>query len=162
MAVGVGRCSERARPGAAAARHGPAWCLGRCLGGCLDWCWLGLCLHGRSYLHGRGCGCGQVLSRRWLPGGGPVTEAGRVQAAERGVERRDVAELRVVGEQREDVGVRAEHVVGEALQRLLRPDLDEYPRPRVVQGPQALDPLDGRRDLAAQHVEHLLGHIAGP
>ena len=54
-----------------------------------------------------------------------IAEPGRVQPAQRLVERRDIADLGVVGEQREYVV--AEHVLDEAVQRLLRADLDKYP-----------------------------------
>ncbi len=50
----------------------------------------------------------------------------------------------------------AEHIRGEALQRVLRADFDEDPCALVVQRPQSLHELHGRRDLAAEEVEHLL------
>ena len=89
--------------------------------------------------------------------GPAVAEPGRVQPAQRLVERRDVAQLGVVGEQHGDVVVhRAEHVLGEAVQGLLRPDLDEEARARRVQGAKAIDELHGRCDLPSQEVEHRL------
>ena len=82
-------------------------------------------------------------------------EPGRPQAAQRLVEGRDVALLRVIGEQREHVVVGAEHVLDEAMQRALGPDLDVDARPGVVQGAQPLDELHRRRDLAAEDLDHL-------
>ena len=68
----------------------------------------------------------------------------------------------MVGEQREDVVVGgAEHVLDEAVQRLLRPDLDEDPRAGVVERVQSLDELHGRGHLAAQDVEHDLVPASG-
>ena len=59
------------------------------------------------------------------------------QPAERLVDRCGIAELRVVREQCQDVVVMAEHVVDEAVQRTLRPDLDEHAGTRVVQSVQS-------------------------
>ena len=88
-------------------------------------------------------------------------EARGPQAAQGVVERRHVALLGVVAGEADDRVV-AEHVGGEALQRVLRADLDEDPRALVVQRVQALDELHRRGDLAAEHVEHLLdGAVAG-
>ena len=86
-------------------------------------------------------------------------DTGRVQTAQRLVEGGGVAELRVVGRQRDDVVT--EDVGGEALQRLLRPDLHEHAGSRVVQRPQTLHELDRRRHLGGQQVEHLGDHV-GP
>ena len=92
---------------------------------------------------------------------GPSAEPGGIQAAQRLVERGDVAVLGMVGE-RGSPRVVAEHVLGEALQRLLRADLDEHPRAAVVQRPQPLDELHRRGDLAGEQVEHLrVGAVAG-
>ena len=75
-------------------------------------------------------------------GVGGVAEPGRVAAAQRVVEGHDVALLRMVGEQREDVVVLApEDVLGEAVERLLRPDFDEDAGAGVVQRVQALHEL---------------------
>ena len=65
----------------------------------------------------------------------------------------------MVGGEAHDVVI-AEHIGREALQRVLRADLDEDPRARVVEGVQALDELHGRGDLAREHVEHLLDDVA--
>ena len=54
----------------------------------------------------------------------------------------------------------AEHILGKSLQRLLRPDFDEYARAGVVQRVQALDELHGRSNLPRQNVQHLR-HDAG-
>ena len=53
----------------------------------------------------------------------------------------------------------AEDVGGEALQRLLRPDLDEDAGALVVQRAQAVDELHRRRHLGGQQVEHLGHHV---
>ena len=91
---------------------------------------------------------------------GGVAEAGRVQAAQCGVERGDVAVLRVVGVQRKHIVVHgAEHVFGEAVQRPLGADLDEHPCSRLIQGLQALDELHRRGDLAAEDVQHPCRHV---
>ena len=92
------------------------------------------------------------LARDRIPSG---AQAGGPQAAEGVVERRHVALLGVVAGEADDRVV-AEHVRGEALQRMLRADLDEDPRALVVQRAQPLHELHRRRDLAAEHVEHLL------
>ena len=72
-----------------------------------------------------------------------------------------VALLGMVGGEAHDRVV-AEHVGREALQRVLRPDLDEDPRALVVERAQALDELDGRGDLAGEHVEHLVLDALSP
>ncbi len=77
-------------------------------------------------------------------------DAGRPQPAQRLVDRGDVAELRVVGEQREHVVVVAEDVLDEAVQRTLGPDLDEHPGAGVVQRVEALHELHRRRHLLAE------------
>src|SRR5205814_1796560 len=95
-------------------------------------------------------------------GGRAVAEAGRVQAAQRLVERHVVGELGVVGEQREHVVVcGTEDVLHEAVQGLLRPDLDEDPGTGVVQRAQAGDELYRRRDLPAEQIEDRLDVGAG-
>ena len=114
----------------------------------------------------RGCGCArraglQLDATRARPDPVPVPRPGSPEAAQGVVERRHVALLGVVGGEADDRVV-AEHVGGEALQRVLRADLDEDPRALVVERAQALDELHGRGDLAAEHVEHLLlGAVAG-
>ena len=88
---------------------------------------------------------------------GRRSEAGRVQSAQRLVERHDVAGLRVVGEQGDSVVVRAhDDVLGEPVQGLLRAELDEHPCAGVVEGVEALDELHRRGHLAAEDVEDLL------
>ena len=88
----------------------------------------------------------------------PQAQPGRVQAAQRLVERHDVAGLRMVGEQREDVVVLgAEHLLDEAVQGFLGPDLDEHAGARVVQRAQALDELHRLGDLPAEDLQHRLG-----
>jgi hypothetical protein len=94
--------------------------------------------------------------------GDAEAEAGGPQAAQRLVERGDVAELRVVGEQRQHVVVRrAEHLLDEAVQGLLGPDLDEHAGAGLVQGVQALDELHRLGDLPAQDLQHRLGVRVG-
>ena len=92
------------------------------------------------------------LARDRIPS---AAEAGGPEAAEGVVERRHVALLGVVAGEADDRVV-AEHIRGEALQRMLRADLDEDPRALVVQRAQPLQELHRRGDLAAEHVEHLL------
>ena len=65
----------------------------------------------------------------------------------------------MVRRQRDDVV--PEDVGGEALQRLLRSDLDEHAGAGVVQRAQSLHELDRRRHLGGQQVEHL-GDDVGP
>ena len=84
----------------------------------------------------------------------PAPKPCRVEAAQRLVERHHVVQLGVVGEQRHDVAAVAEHVVDEALQGLLRADLDEDARAGGVQRLQALDELHRLGDLAGEDVEH--------
>src|SRR4051794_23858535 len=68
--------------------------------------------------------------RRAQPG------AGGVERAQRLVERGEVAGLGVVGEDGADVVLTAEHVLHEAVQRLLGADLDEHPGTGAVEGAQ--------------------------
>ena len=64
----------------------------------------------------------------------------------------------MVGEQGEHVVVLGgEHFFDEAVQSLLRPDLDEDAGTSLVQGVQAFDELHGLGDLATQDLEHGLG-----
>ena len=97
---------------------------------------------------------GRVLEGR----GGP--EAGGVEAADGLVEGDDVAELRVVRGEGEDVGSRPEDVLDEALQRPLRADLDEDARAGVVERLEPLDELDGRGDLLREEVDDLRPDVA--
>jgi hypothetical protein len=116
------------------------------------------CGHGSLLRHGsrsgrRGHDLGRGLGRGRLDRAD--AEAGGVQAAERLVERGDLAGLGVVGEQREDVAAVAEHVLGETLQGALGADLDEHAHAAVVQGVQALDELHRGGDLAGEDIQHL-------
>ncbi len=83
----------------------------------------------------------------------------RIQPTQRLVERDDVAQLGVVGEQRGHGRVLAEHVLGQSLERLLGTHLDEHSAACLVQCLESLDELHGRCDLAAEDVDHLVGHI---
>ena len=56
----------------------------------------------------------------------------------------------------------AEHVFDEAVERLLRADLDEHAGALRVERAQALDELHRRGDLAGEDVEHLLLHVRHP
>ncbi len=81
-----------------------------------------------------------------------------IQTAERLVDSHSISELGVVSEEGEHVVVlAAQDVFDEAVEGLLGPDLDENARARGIQRLQALDELDGRRDLLAGEVEHGLG-----
>ena len=125
---------------------------------------------GRGRRRGRGRGCRSLRCAR--RGGGPRAQcgglhAGRLgagaqpggpQAAQRRVERHDAAHLGVVRGEAQDLVV-AQHVGGEALQRVLRADLDEHPRALLVERVQALDELHRRGNLPGQDVEHLLLHV---
>ena len=53
----------------------------------------------------------------------------------------------MIGEQRNYIAAIAEHVFGESLQGLLRPNLDKHAGARVVESGQALYELHRRRDL---------------
>ena len=104
-----------------------------------------------------GGGSGRVELRSGGPHVGRAgSQAGGPQAAQRRVDRGHVAVLRVVGEQGEHVVVLVQDVLDEAVQRLLRPDLDEDPRPGFVQRPQAADELHGGGDLTPEQVDHRL------
>ena len=88
---------------------------------------------------------------RAQPGGPEAAEGVVERSARRPAWGGCVARLTIV--------VVAEHVRGEALQRVLRADLDEDPRALVVQRAQALHELHRRGDLAAEDVEHLLDDV---
>ena len=107
---------------------------------------------GRDRLSG-GAGLQRDVLRRGRLDAGP--EARGPQAAQRVVEGRDVARLRVVGGQAQHLVV-AEDVGCEPLEGALGTDLDEDARAVVVEGAQALDELHGRGDLAREHIQHLL------
>jgi hypothetical protein len=68
------------------------------------------------------------------------------------VKRGELAGLRVVREERGDVGPAAEHVVDETLQRLLGPDLDERPDTLGVERLEPFDPLHRGGHLLRQQV----------
>ena len=80
--------------------------------------------------------------------------AGGVEPAQRLVERRQVAHLRMVGEQGHDVV--SQHVGGESPQRALGAGLHEHPGARVIQRLQSLDELHRRGDLAPEDLDDLL------
>ena len=79
-------------------------------------------------------------------------DASGVEAAESLVKAGNLAGLRVVGEERDEVGIAAEHIIDEALERLLRAALDEDPTALRVKRLQALHPLHRRGDLQLKHV----------
>ena len=98
---------------------------------------------------GRGCDRCRRLDGR------AERETCGVQAAQRLVERDEVALLRVVGEQRGHVVVlRAQDVLDEAVQGLLRAHLDEHACAGVVQRLHAPDELDRGGDLLAEDLDH--------
>jgi hypothetical protein len=76
---------------------------------------------------------GHTVDGRRGAGRGVISKTGCPEPTHRGVERRQVAVLGVVGEQREDVVLAAEDVLDEAVQRLPRTHLDEHPRTSVVE-----------------------------
>ena len=78
--------------------------------------------------------------------------ARRIQAAQRLVEGRQFALFGVVGEQRDDIGLLAQHIVHKALEGLLGTDLDKGAAAVGVERFQPLDPLDGRGNLEFQNV----------
>ena len=84
----------------------------------------------------------------------PRPQPGCVEAAQRLVERRGVLELGMIREQREHVVVFAQHILDEAVQRLLRTHFHKYARAGLIQRAQPLDELHGRRNLPRQNVEH--------
>ena len=83
----------------------------------------------------------------------------RVKTAQRLVEGGDIADLRMIGEQRNDVAAFAEHILGKSLQRFLRPNFDEDARTRVVERAQTLYELHGRSHLLGENVQHLRHNI---
>ena len=58
----------------------------------------------------------------------------------------------MVGEERDHVGLAAQHIIHKALERLLRPDLDKGAHTIGVQRFETLDPLHRRGDLLLQQV----------
>ena len=122
--------------------------------------------HDRSHgghLGHRGRGSSRCRGNDRGSGGGRAqTQAGGIQTAEGLVEGSRILDLRVVGEEREDVVVgAAQDVLDEAVQGLLRADLDEDASAGGIQRLQALDELDRRGDLLAGVVEHRLGRGVG-
>ena len=87
------------------------------------------------------------------------TEPGGVQAAQCLVERDEIAGLGVVREQRDDVRIVTEDVIGETLEGLLRSDLDEHAAAGVVEGAQPGNEPDRRGDLLSEDVDHLRNHV---
>ncbi len=77
-----------------------------------------------------------------------------VEAAQRLVEADAIAELGVVGVERERLRTVGEHVVDEARQRALRANLHEEPNPRCVERLEPLHELHRGGDLTGQDVEH--------
>ena len=86
------------------------------------------------------------------------SEAGCVEAAQRLVERLDVADARVVGEQRDDIFAVTYHIRGETVQCPLGAKLYEQARPGVVQGVESFDELHWRGDLTGENVDHFVFH----
>ena len=86
---------------------------------------------------------------------------GRVQAAERLVERGELADLRMIREERDEPVAPAEDVVDEPLERLLRADLDERPHALAPERLEAADPLHRRGDLRDEHVADLSRRLVG-
>ena len=95
--------------------------------------------------------------------GSPLTLRGavstRIEAAQRTVEGRKIADLRMIGEQGQDVGLPAENVIRETSQRRLGSHLDEHPRACLVQGLEPFHELHGRRDLLSENLDHVFGHV---
>ncbi len=89
---------------------------------------------------------------------GRRAEAGGVEAAERDVERRQVAALRMVRVEVQRLIV-AEHVAREALQRALGARLDEHAGALVPERVQAGDELHRRGDLPAEEVHDALDGV---
>ena len=81
-----------------------------------------------------------------------------VHAAQGNIERADIADARVIGEQRQHVFLVAEHIFDKSLQGAFRPHFDEHPGAHVVQGVQAFDKLHRGRDLAGEQVQHIRNH----
>ncbi|OQC41260.1 MAG: hypothetical protein BWX64_01026 [Acidobacteria bacterium ADurb.Bin051] len=127
--------------------------------------------HGCRWRRGRGrrCRCGRGLRRgdRRRHGGDlhrPRRRARRAasggpEAAERLVQRGDVAELRVVRRQRKDPLAVAEHVLHEPLERPLRSDLDEEAGAGGVEPLEPGDEADRLGDLAREQLDHLRDHL---
>ncbi len=61
----------------------------------------------------------------------------------------------MIREEGEYGGVVAEHLLGEAVERLLRANLDEDAGAVLVQSPKAFHELNRRSDLVAQNGDHL-------
>ena len=87
--------------------------------------------------------------------GVPRAQSRRIEAAQRLIEGRDIADFGMIGEERNHVAALAEHIFGKSLQRLLRSDFHENARAGIVQRAQALHELHGRSDLPRQNVQHL-------
>ncbi len=67
----------------------------------------------------------------------------------------------MIGEQRQHVGMFAQHILHKSLQRLLRPNLHKHARAGIVKRAQSLDKLHRRRHLPRQNIQHL-GHGLRP
>ena len=78
--------------------------------------------------------------------------AGGIEAAQRLVEALDLTRLGVVGEQRPDFRLAAQHVIDKALERALGANLDKHTHAVGVHRLQALHPLHGRSDLKFEDV----------
>ena len=78
----------------------------------------------------RGLGCG----------GSGISQSCGIEAAEGLVERRYVAELGVVGEDRKRI---RQDIFDEPVKRFLGADFDKDPRARFVECMESLDKLDG-------------------
>ena len=87
--------------------------------------------------------------------GSADAEARGPEPAQRMVERRLLAHLRVVGEERDHALAPAEHVFDEAMERLLGAHLDEDAGARRVECLEPLHELHGGRHLLAEQVDHL-------
>src|ERR1019366_8843418 len=84
-----------------------------------------------------------------------AAQSRRIHGAQRLIERRNVADLGMIREQRDHIAAFAEHFLGKSLQRLLRPDFDKDARPGIVERVQALYELHRRSYLQREQVQHL-------
>ena len=110
------------------------------------------CSRTRGKRHGRGFGT--HLERSWA-------DAPSVQARQRVVHAGDVAELRVIGGQRQHVGAVAEHVVGEAVERALRAELHEHASTLGVESSSPLTNCTGSATWRAKSSS-ILGMASAP
>ena len=89
----------------------------------------------------------------------PAAQSRGIQATQRLVEGGDIADFRVIREQRNHIAASAEHIVGKSLQGLLRPYFHENAGAGGIQRLQTFHKLHGRSDLRRQHVQHLRHNV---